>query len=354
MNNRRVRRLLTNMNNFNGLKESLFSAPRKTVNTSDDGLLLDLESVPGSARSRIWQNWVSDIFPGMVIDEIEPNHPVGIIKRIRIGPGHLWAILTTGQKLHCELPSSTDKPMLVDRVAIMVQMSGNDEVVQHKRRVRLSKGDVCLITKSRPFQIEVIGVSTVLLFSFPTNLAESAYPHLLRRNELLRFPGESAEIRLFRNTLIEGFLAAESLSNAAGTVLCRSLISLFSIVPEPETGDQPCTHWRIKQALQDIHSNIFDNDLSPERIARQQNISRRRLDSLFQSELGTTIAAQILEHKLTQAASELCNAASDARTIKEVAYNSGFKDPAHFTRAFKRRFGQSPSTWKQSAAGMDN
>ena len=340
--------MLTKMDNLRTLRKSLFSAPLSHSGCPDDRLILDLESVSGSARSSIWKHWVSDIFPGMEVEALEPNNPVGIIKRIRIGPGYLWAILTTGQKLNCVPPPSSDSATLFDRETIMLQMSGNDEITQNNKRVRLSEGDVCLINKNMPFQIDVIGVSSVLLFSFPMNMAESAYPHLLRKNSLLKFSSESTEVGLFRNTLIEGYLAAEKLSSNAGTVLCNCLISLFSIIPEPDVEDQPTTHWRIKQALQEIHTHLFENDLSPNTIAKRQNISRRRLDSLFQSELGTTIAAQILEHKLTQAASELCNPTSNARTIGEVAYDSGFKDPAHFTRAFKRRFGQSPSLWKQS------
>jgi AraC-like DNA-binding protein len=47
----------------------------------------------------------------------------------------------------------------------------------------------------------------------------------------------------------------------------------------------------------------------------------------------------------------LCEAAELLRqrlSITEVAMRLGYSDPAHFTRAFRRRFGMTPGQWRQS------
>jgi len=37
-----------------------------------------------------------------------------------------------------------------------------------------------------------------------------------------------------------------------------------------------------------------------------------------------------------------------SKSISEVAYDIGFKYPAHFTRLFKQRVGQSPNEYRSS------
>ena len=341
---------LTEMDGTRAAKEWLPGAQRQTPDLSREGLLLDLDSVSVSKRRSLWTRWVPETFPGMVVDDLTDNTPVGVVRRMRLGPAFLWTILTTSQRLRCIPPPVTNPSSSFAGAAIMLQMSGNDEITQNDKRIRLSPGEICLVNGSLPFQIEVIGVSRVVLFTFPQALAKSRLAHLFGQC-VQRFGDQSAEFRVFRAALLETFSAAGGLASNAAAVVCESLISLFSVIPEPDPIDDNhrFTRSRIKQALHLIDRLIDDPDLSATSVAQRQHISRRRLDALFQKELGMTVAAQIMERRLAQAASDLCDPGKVSATISEVAYGAGFKDPAHFTRAFTRRFGRTPSSWKQSA-----
>jgi AraC-like DNA-binding protein len=46
---------------------------------------------------------------------------------------------------------------------------------------------------------------------------------------------------------------------------------------------------------------------------------------------------------------ELADPALRAQTIGETAYRWGFNDLAHFSRAFRERFGCSPRQWRRQA-----
>ena len=74
-------------------------------------------------------------------------------------------------------------------------------------------------------------------------------------------------------------------------------------------------------------------------VAKRLGVSMRQLQRIFRAEYGCS-PQQWLNEQRMNIALELLQSAS---TVKEVAYHLGFLQPSHFSRAFKRRFGYSPS-----------
>ena len=62
--------------------------------------------------------------------------------------------------------------------------------------------------------------------------------------------------------------------------------------------------------------------------------------------MGTSVTAQIWIRRLTQAATQLADPRYRERTVSEIAFEAGFEDAAHFTRAFKRRYQCTPREWR--------
>lgn len=104
--------------------------------------------------------------------------------------------------------------------------------------------------------------------------------------------------------------------------------------------------WRVNAALALIEAELADPELDANRIARAQGISRRRLDELMVAQTGTSVSAKIWLRRLEQAASDLTDARYASRTVTQIAFAAGFEDAAHFTRAFKRRYGCTPRKWR--------
>jgi AraC-like DNA-binding protein len=66
---------------------------------------------------------------------------------------------------------------------------------------------------------------------------------------------------------------------------------------------------------------------------------------------GTTVGQSILHARLERCAAELREKAHRAETVSEIAFRNGFKDAAHFTRAFTRCYGVPPSQWRNADVG---
>lgn len=99
---------------------------------------------------------------------------------------------------------------------------------------------------------------------------------------------------------------------------------------------------RLRRIRAFLARHVADPDLSPDLIADKLGIARSTLYRLLQDE-GLQINAVVAEHRLTAIARMLRDPAWATQSIGEIASLWGHLDPAYFARAFKRRFGQTPS-----------
>jgi AraC-like DNA-binding protein len=102
----------------------------------------------------------------------------------------------------------------------------------------------------------------------------------------------------------------------------------------------------VRRALDYIEANLSVAGLTAESIAQDQRISRRRLDQLMHEICGHSIASHLWSRRLEQAAADLRDPVKIGLSVAQIAFANGFEDAAHFTRAFKKRFGSTPGQWR--------
>jgi AraC-like DNA-binding protein len=90
-----------------------------------------------------------------------------------------------------------------------------------------------------------------------------------------------------------------------------------------------------------VRRQIDDPDLGPETVAAGCGISLRYLHELLR-DTNQTLGQWIRDTRLQAAMEDLKNPA-ERRAIGEIAYARGFADQAQFSRAFRARFGVTPS-----------
>ena len=102
---------------------------------------------------------------------------------------------------------------------------------------------------------------------------------------------------------------------------------------------------RISKVLAFIHNNL-DSSLSLNDIAKQSCWSRWQLQRVFQSQTGMSVANYTRELKLSVGAEWLLD--TNKRVI-DIAIEFGFSSEISFSRAFKQKFGISPSMYRKRA-----
>lgn len=97
-----------------------------------------------------------------------------------------------------------------------------------------------------------------------------------------------------------------------------------------------------KRFRQLIESNLQFN-LSIEEYAEMAGMSTSTFKRSFKQVFGDSPGQYIIQHRLSFAAMLLKRS---TKTIQEVAYESGFESPEHFTRMFNKKYKTSPSSYR--------
>ena len=94
-----------------------------------------------------------------------------------------------------------------------------------------------------------------------------------------------------------------------------------------------------------ILSDLRNPELSIDRIATALHCTKRYLHKVFQPE-GFSISDYIWQSRLDRCRDELLGAKHEARSVTDIAFSWGFSSSAHFSTAFKQRFGIPPSNYR--------
>jgi signal transduction histidine kinase/DNA-binding response OmpR family regulator/ligand-binding sensor domain-containing protein len=114
---------------------------------------------------------------------------------------------------------------------------------------------------------------------------------------------------------------------------------------EPETEKMDAFVW---SAVQIIEDNLEKEDFSVEALAKALHLSRTQLFRKLKTLTGQSPSLFIRRIRLGKAREEIL---ASERTIAEVAYRHGFKEPAYFSRVYREAFGESPSESRGNGNG---
>ncbi|OLF53627.1 helix-turn-helix transcriptional regulator [Pseudomonas chlororaphis] len=219
----------------------------------------------------------------------------------------------------------------------------------------LEPGELIIYRTDKPYLFGFSGPMRQFIFDLPQALfAERC---LQRFDRPLKVGGHSGVQRLLLRTLGERTdeFFQQPLSQDVPEYQNQALELLGSLIAG-QTGERRINALSASYLLAAKHcisEQLADPELSCERVAAQTGISPRHLTRLFALE-GTQPSRFILEKRLQQAHDLLSSPRGLGLDIGEIAYRHGFTSQAHFARAFKAHYGQTPSEARASQVSLSS
>lgn len=163
---------------------------------------------------------------------------------------------------------------------------------------------------------------------------------------------ETGSGKLLANFLVTLFSVAPTLSQAEASLAARSLLDLVALAFNGvalRTGDLPelAQQAELMRVQNFIKERLPLPQLEPTFVAEGVGMSRAQLYRLFAPIGG--VAEYIREQRLRRCLADLLSARNTHRQIADIAYSWGFHDPVYFAKAFKSRFGRTPSEAREAA-----
>ncbi len=305
--------------------------------------LLDLSGVAEDRRAGVWALSAAAVFPGISVDDMPASAPVGQIRSMPMGGGSLWSVLSAPVQVSYSPAHGADDPAA--SISLMMQMSGVMEVAQSRRACVLEPGDLCLVDERFPFHLHGQESNEIVFLRMPRRAVLGRHPYLEQHSAHLLDTGEAGAI-LLRDTLVGALQAAPELREEQRGSILGAMVQMLGAATDFRASALDDLSWRVRAALAYIEVNLGDCDLTAEQVAHAQGISRRRLDQIVRSALGVSVTARIWNRRLEQASADLADPLRQSLTVFQIAYGVGFEDAAHFSRAFKARFGHAPRDWR--------
>jgi len=310
------------------------------------------EEVGSAQRFDYWRDAISDAF--VDLDPRRERDQGAFAGRIDGGE--------IGDVRLCTVRASTHEvfraPALIRRrggdfLFVSMLQQGNIVYAQDGRVAELQRpGEIVLYDSAKPYRVAFRADSRQLVLRVPR---EQLTTRLRRVDTVtaLTVDGREGVAALACDLLQTLSGRLHDVDPAVTSPLLDNILDvLAAALAHDRQHDGPDEHRGVhRQRAHDcIRRRFSEAGLTPGQIAHDIGVSERYLYALFQDE-GTSPAKALMTERLARAHTLLAQSTMPAGTVEGLALRLGFKQAAHFTRAFKERYGLPPGQYREQALG---
>ncbi|MBV6635963.1 MAG: helix-turn-helix domain-containing protein [Mameliella sp.] len=307
-------------------------------------------TVPPKESLSYWVEAVCRTYTSLDCEDRNRQAPFfGHIDAGMVGEVRLTHVRAAAQRVRRTQTSIAHCPE--DKLLFSIQKAGRCNVVQDGRVAALTPGDFALYDTTRPYELIFDEDFSQYVVALPGSVLR---PHLLAPEGLTarRIPGASSIGRAVLNAIESVALNDEDLETDMARPMEEALRGLLAagVLSLPGACAMPGkTAGSARRAMIKAYAlrHLRDPDLGVGSIAAAHGVDASTIHRAFDPE-EETLSRWIWGQRLENALRDLRDPVQARRTLTDIAFSWGFNDMAHFSRAFKARFGQSPRAARRS------
>lgn len=239
-----------------------------------------------------------------------------------------------------------------DDVILHVQLRGARELAQMGRTAFVPAGAAVYSFNAEPSTIRLPAGSDFVSIALPHILISARVPRI--EDAVARpLASNHPTLRLLVAYLASMDLRPEGCDALLGQMFASHIIDLAShlagsvLHDEPDNARHGLLAARLRAIKADIAANLTD-DVSVRTLAARHGVTSRYVHKLFERE-GLTFSNYVCSLRLDRVHRHLTDPHQQGKTIAELVYATGFGDVSTFNRAYRARYGMTPSETRRLA-----
>ncbi len=307
-------------------------------------LVFSTEGIEPPKRYAAWQGAICDVYVHVDVASDKRSDYHGFIREARFGAITMTDVLLSEQRI-----SRRERHIAkLDKDCYYVEFvqHGKINILQSGESLLSNAGTGAIFSASEAYDLECVGKVRSLYLEIPRQ--EFAERFRKDRIPLVRTIATGRGLGRIASEFCS-MLALEGapLDAAVRARLGEELMDVLALALEMgDTDDLPADRTvqqvRLRSVKAWIEEHLADPDLSLETIAGNNGISLRHLHYLFRP-TDMSVSEWIWDRRLQRCHDMLMRSEPRPLSVTEVAYQFGFSSSSHFSTAFRRKFGISPS-----------
>ena len=231
-----------------------------------------------------------------------------------------------------------------DDIFISVMLQGVGYFTQFDRQVKQCEGDILIHDSAYPYCYQYPNGYRSIFYKIPRVLLEARLPRIDKLGGTV-IPKGSPYAKAIGSFLHSAYVVGTDSNMDCCTEFAEPITTLLSTCLRHATSQSNgyTNDTRHEVLLSHIKAfmqeNLRNDALDLKTIAEQQHISVRTLNRLF-AEVGETPMRWLQSQRLARAHQMLITMPQSS--ITDIALKNGFNELSHFSRLFRRHFGQPP------------
>lgn len=301
----------------------------------------------GGKRAELWRQFISETFVELDCNGMSQDNFFGELRARSVGPLGISTITTDAYDVF--RTDSAISKSATDDFIVSVQTTGSSTIRQLGREVTLNPGDFTIYDATMPYHLHFERRLSQLVVKIPR---EDLKKYLDTPESLtaLHVKGGQGIAQITTNFAKNLFDQTDKMDVQTQDQVANTFLSLLTTSIREATSERKRANYnRATQLLrvkQFIGNNLRNGELNLSMIASTHQITERYLNKLFEGE-ETTPSRYIWSERLQSARADLANPLLIHRSISDLCFSWAFTDPAHFSRAFKSKYGLSPRAFRK-------
>ncbi|SFB53676.1 AraC-type DNA-binding protein [Pseudomonas sp. NFIX10] len=309
---------------------------------------LSTQAIPEGERLDFWRDLIGRMFMPL---ECAAGAGTSFSADLHHAPVGALDLMTMAASPHAVTRSARlARKSDADYFMVSYQISGHGYLKQEDKESKQKAGDFVVYDSTRPFDMEYDGNFSKYILRIPRRLLNA---HISSPEKLC---GLTIDSKASPSILLGGMLRSlaennieltSPVSDSIANALIELVVGGLQSLPQSRQCEVSRLHmFHISRVKNYVIQNLRDPSLNVEKVAMDLKMSVSSLYRIFGHE-EQPLSQWIWSQRLQLCQKDLKSHALKGKNIGEIAFDWGFSNCTHFSRAFKRETGMTPKEFRQ-------